>query len=164
MSPWKYILYYTPPQKNVNFLLISSKSVIHTMHSPTESVDWCQCCPQRGSFSNFEGPSHLFGNHNTPEVVHTTNNSCCGADSFVGFQKPFLAVARLWCPIFSSVRTPSSTIDHGTHYACTASATGSVQARGRGHSLRSLYLPPAALPSLPLFYKLRCWYLETKGF
>ena len=32
-----------------------------------------------GSFSNLEGASNFFGNHNTPKVVNRLYNPCCGA-------------------------------------------------------------------------------------
>ena len=38
----------------------------HAMYRPTESVDWCQCCQQGVSLTDFESSSDFFGNHNTP--------------------------------------------------------------------------------------------------
>ena len=52
--------------------------------------------------------------------------------------------------IFLADKSAASSIDPGTHLCSASSATGSAEQRGRGYSLRSLYLPPAALPSLPL--------------
>ena len=51
--------------------------------------------------------------------------------------------------IFLAVKTAASAIDPGTRLCSASSATGSAEQRGRGHSLRSLFPPPAALPSLP---------------
>ena len=44
-----------------------------------ELLDRCKCCQRGGSFSNLEGSSDFFGNHNTPQIVHSSDNPCCGA-------------------------------------------------------------------------------------
>ena len=49
------------------------------MYRQTKSVDWCQCCMRGVSLSYAEGSSDFFGNHNTPQIVHSSDNSCCGA-------------------------------------------------------------------------------------
>ena len=69
----------------------------------------------------------------------------------------FYILIRLRMPATVLLRYPavslpvmaSSPADHGTLFAFAVSATGSAQARGRCHSLRSLNPPLAALPSLP---------------
>ena len=50
-----------------------------TIHRPAETVNRCQCCQQRVSLPNLEGSSDFFGNYNTPEVIHSSDNPCCGA-------------------------------------------------------------------------------------
>ena len=49
------------------------------MYRPAESADWCQCCMRGVTFTDAEGASDFFGNHNTTKVVYPSNNSCCGA-------------------------------------------------------------------------------------
>ena len=51
--------------------------------------------------------------------------------------------------IFLADGAAASAIDPGTRLCSALSATGSTEQRGRGHSLRSLFPPQAALPSLP---------------
>ena len=49
------------------------------MYRPAESVDWCQCCQQGVTLADFECSSDFFRNNNTPKVVHSSDNPCCGA-------------------------------------------------------------------------------------
>ena len=47
------------------------------MYRPTESVDWCQCCQQGVSFPYAEGTADFFGDDDSAEVVHSSDNAGC---------------------------------------------------------------------------------------
>ena len=65
-------------------------SLRKAMYRPVESVDWCQCCQRGVAFSNLEGSSDFFGNHDSSQIVYATNNSCCGARHIRRLSKAFL--------------------------------------------------------------------------
>ena len=52
---------------------------IYAMYRHAKSVDWCQCCQWGVSLTDFESSANFFGNYDTPKVVHSSDNSCCGA-------------------------------------------------------------------------------------
>ena len=60
------------------------------MYRPIKPVDWCQCCQQGVSLSNLEGSSDLLGDNNSPQIVHSSDNSCCGARHLRRLSKAFL--------------------------------------------------------------------------
>ena len=77
--------------------------------------------------------------------------SCFGARCAPWRQRACVICRPFGVPdIFLADGAASSAIDPGTRFCSASSATGSAEQRGRGHSLRSLHLPQAALPSLPL--------------
>ena len=49
------------------------------MYRQAKSVDWCQCCQQGVSLTDFQCSSDFFGNDNTPQIVYASYNPCCGA-------------------------------------------------------------------------------------
>ena len=49
------------------------------MYRPTKPVHRCQCCQQGVSFTDFKSSSNLLGNHNSPQIIHSSDNPCCGA-------------------------------------------------------------------------------------
>ena len=76
---------------------------------------------------------------------------CCGARRISSARTPSSPAVRLRCPAKTSPDGAGSFFaDRYTHCASASSAAGGAEARGRCHSLRSLYPPQAALPSLPL--------------
>ena len=46
---------------------------------PLELLCGCKCCMRGVAFPNLEGSSNFLWNYNTPEVIHPTDNPCCGA-------------------------------------------------------------------------------------
>ena len=83
---WMYSGYNRIPMGIIGYVSVFSSAVefllrcysLHqTMYRPAESVDWCQCCMRGVSFSNLEGSSDFFGNHNSPQIVHSSDNTCC---------------------------------------------------------------------------------------
>ena len=51
----------------------------HTMYRPAESALWCQCCQQRVALPYLEGSPNFLRDHDSPQIVHSSDNSCCGA-------------------------------------------------------------------------------------
>ena len=47
------------------------------MYRPAKPVDWCQCCQQGVALPNLECASDFFGNHNSSQIVHSSDNACC---------------------------------------------------------------------------------------
>ena len=52
------------------------------MYRPVKSVDWCQCCQWGVTFPNLEGSPNFFGNHDSPQIVHSSDNASCFHISF----------------------------------------------------------------------------------
>ena len=52
------------------------------MYLHAKAVDWCQCCTRGVSLTDLERSSNFLGDHNTPQIVHPTNNACCFPISF----------------------------------------------------------------------------------
>ena len=46
------------------------------MYRPAEDVDWCQCCQQGVALLDAEGSSDLFGNDDSSQIIHSSNNAC----------------------------------------------------------------------------------------
>ena len=49
------------------------------MYRHTKSVNRCQCCQQGVTLPNLEGSSDFFGNDDSPQVIYSSDNPCCGA-------------------------------------------------------------------------------------
>ena len=62
--------------------LLRCYSLHKTMYRPTESVDWCQCCQQRVSLADGSGSSDFFGNDDSSQIVHSSDNASCFHISF----------------------------------------------------------------------------------
>ena len=93
------------------------------MYRYTKPVDWCQCCQQGVSLADFQGSSDFFGNHNSPQIVHPTNNSCC-------FHISFSFSAASLGPLFEGAGTAKAVtggVSHRTYdtpsVICSANAT-----------------------------------------
>ena len=52
------------------------------MYRQAKPVDWCQCCTRGVSFTNLEGSSNLLGNHDSSQIVHSSDNAGCLHISF----------------------------------------------------------------------------------
>ena len=55
------------------------------MYRPTKPLKWCQCCLQGVTFSNLEGSSNLLGDHNSPQIVHPTDDTSSLHSIFFSF-------------------------------------------------------------------------------
>ena len=111
------------------------------MYRHAKFVDWCQCCQQRVAFSNLEGSSDFFRNHNSPQIVHASYDNCCFHISISFYSSKSLLLeekvarrSRDGCGVAATAFTPHQ----------SASLTASPQGE--------------ALLRLQLFYKLRCYY------
>ena len=49
----------------------------NTMYRPAESADWCQCCQQGVSLTDFQGSSDFLGDHDSSQIVHSSDNASC---------------------------------------------------------------------------------------
>ena len=119
---------------------------LHTMYRQTKSVDWCQCCQQGVTFSNLECASDFFKNHDTPEVIQSSDNSCCGARHLPA-STALLGICRPR-PLASSKHKIQCYISCKQEIPPVSWLFLSPQ---RPSPLRGpcFALPPAALPSLP---------------
>ena len=57
-------------------------SFYDTMYRPTKLVHRCQCCQQGVSFPDTQGAADLLGDHDPPEVIHSSDNASCFHISF----------------------------------------------------------------------------------
>ena len=57
-------------------------SLYKTMYRPAEDVNRCQCCIYRVSLPDTQGSSDLFGNHDSPQIIHSSDNAGCFHISF----------------------------------------------------------------------------------
>ena len=51
-------------------------------HGKAELFLHCQCCMRGVSFSNLEGSSDFFGDNDSAEIVHSSDNASCFHISF----------------------------------------------------------------------------------
>ena len=47
------------------------------MYRQTKPVDWCQCCQQGVTFPYFQSSSDFLWDYNPPQIVHSSDNTCC---------------------------------------------------------------------------------------
>ena len=52
------------------------------MYRPTKLVDWYQCCTRGIAFPNAKCAADFFGNDNSPQIVHSSDNACSFHISF----------------------------------------------------------------------------------
>ena len=52
------------------------------MYCPAESVDWCQCCMRGVSLTDAKGSANLLGDHDSSQIVHSSDNAGCFHISF----------------------------------------------------------------------------------
>ena len=70
---------YNPKRNSAVEILLRCYSLCQTMYRPTEPINRCQCCQQGVAFTDFEGSSDFFGNDDPSQIVHSSDNPCCGA-------------------------------------------------------------------------------------
>ena len=63
-------------------ILLRWYSLCKTMYRPAKSVDWCQCCQQGVTLTDAQGASNLLRNHNSPQIIHSSDNASCFHISF----------------------------------------------------------------------------------
>ena len=52
------------------------------MYRKTKYVDWCQCCQQGVAFTDFKCSSDLLRDHDSSQIVHSSDNASCFHISF----------------------------------------------------------------------------------
>ena len=52
------------------------------MYRQAKPVDWYQCCQRGVALPYAKGASNFFGDDDSPQVIDSTNNSCCFHLSF----------------------------------------------------------------------------------
>ena len=52
------------------------------MYRPAKPVDRCQCCQQGVALANAEGAADFFGDNNSSQIVHSSDNAGCLHISF----------------------------------------------------------------------------------
>ena len=147
------------------------------MYCPAKPVERCQCCQQRVTFSNLEGSSNLFGNHNSPQIVHSSDNPCCGARHIRRLSKAFLIcrprpLAQVAPPATGGAPIAPQLLSYIFLLFCwvqslpCAKGGGCPQGRQRDCLYRHITIPQSAPLTAPftqgglsctlqLFYKLR---------
>ena len=50
-------------------------SCVKTMYRHTKLVDWCQCCQQGVTLTAGSGSSDFFGDNNSSQIVHSSDNA-----------------------------------------------------------------------------------------
>ena len=129
-------------------------SFYDTMYRPTKLVHRCQCCQQGVSFPDAEGPADLLGDHDPPEVVHSSDNASCFHISF-SFS---VGTPLLRCP-----RTPEDGCPYNyfTNYDAIICKQGRfilVQRKKKPHSSS---MPKALMQRLkPVLWKLPSNYTQ----
>ena len=68
--------------------MLAVGSFSYDMYRQAESVHRCRCCQQGGTFPDFQSSSNLFGNDDSPQVIHSSDNAGCFHISFSFSEAP----------------------------------------------------------------------------